>query len=203
MADSSANSRQGGADDLLVEQFRRGDRSAFDKLYESYKARIFNFVYRMVGDRASAEDLTQDVFIRAYMNISSYDPRGVFKAWLYTIASNAARNELKRRSRRLTVSIFSAGKDDDDDGIELIDHLPGPDMSPAKIAEDSELKAQIESSIQSLPPDYKEALILCVIEGFSYEEAAQALKTNVKTVSSRIARARKLFIKKINLLRKA
>ena len=189
-------------EDLLVDKFRGGDRTAFDVLYERYKNRIHNFIYRMIGNRQVAEELTQEVFINVYMNIGSYQPKGLLKAWVYTIASNAAKNELKRRSYRKDISLFRPLGSEDGD-IELNDILASGSFSPDSLVENEELKEEIENALKSLPAIYREVITLCVIEGLSYEESGRILKINVKTVSSRLARARKRFIRRIRAVRKA
>ena len=183
-------------DDLLVEAFRRGDGTAFDELYGRYKDRMLNYIYRMVGDKAAAEDLAQETFISIHMNIGSYRPQGQFKSWVYKIASNLAKNELRRRSYKMNVSISAAIHSGDKD-LTLEDTLASGDRSAEAAAENEELKKSVEDTIGSLPPKYREVLILCVMDGLSYDEAAKALHTNVKTVSSRLARARAIFIKRM------
>ncbi|NQU94677.1 MAG: sigma-70 family RNA polymerase sigma factor [Candidatus Omnitrophica bacterium] len=189
-------------DDALVRKFREGDRACFDELYNAYKERIFNFINRKIGDRAVAEELTQEVFINIYLNINRYEPRGLFKAWIYTIASNLAKNELKKRSSMRQVSLSGrAGKGDMDINLEGV--LTKDGFSADSFVKNKELKEAIENALKSLHPLYRDVIALCVIEGLSYEEAAKVLKTNMKTISSRLARARKQFIKKIKIPQKS
>lgn len=182
----------GSSDDLLVERFKNGDRAAFDELYNKYKARMLNYLHRFLGDREAAEDLAQETFIQVYVNIKGYRPVGMFKSWLYKIASNIAKNEHRKRAHRKEASLYAELADGG--GLTLADILSDEKLSPERIAQNEELKGQIEKILEAIPPVYREAMILCVIEGLSYEEAAETLKTNVKTVSSRLARARELFI---------
>jgi len=191
----------GSEEDLLIGKCKDGDNAAFEEIYIRYRDRILNYVYRMIGDREAAQEITQEVFISVYMNIGRYKPRGLFKAWVYTIASNLAKNELKRRSYAVNISL-SAPIKKGDSALALGDVLTSKNLSAETVIENGEIKTQIENILKSLSPLYREVIILCAIEGLRYEEAAHVLKTNVKTVSSRLARARKEFIRKIEALRK-
>lgn len=189
-------------DDQLAERSKSGDQTAFDRLYDKYKNRIFNYINRMIGDRSTAEELTQETFIKAYVSLSHYKARGYFKTWIYTIASNLAKNELKRRSYKTDVSLSKPIHDSGGD-IMLEDVLTDEKLSSESIVENLELKQEIERVIKSLSPKHREVIILCSIDGLSYEEAAYVLKTNINTISSRLARARKRFIEKMKSIRRA
>ena len=186
-------------EDVLVEQFIGGDSKAFEKLYNAYKKKIFNYIRRMLGNRETAEELTQETFINIYMNIRRYKPMGMFKSWAYKIASNLAKNELKKKGRNLNISL-SEPFGGSEEGATLEGMLTSQKLSPESMVEDKELKENIEKALQALPLKYREALLLCVIDGLSYEEAAEALNTNVKTISSRLARAREAFIRHFNAI---
>jgi len=188
--------KDGSYDDLLVERFKGGDKPAFDELYNKYKTRIIGYLYRFLGDRMLADEVAQEAFIHVYTNIWGYKPVGMFRAWLYKIASNLAKNELKKRARRHETSLDA--EIDGPGSPTLADMLSDEHLSPETIAANDELKAVIEEILKRLPDIYREVMVLCVIEGLSYEEAAEALSTNVKTVSSRLARARELFIGHLN-----
>jgi len=188
----------GKEEDKLVEQFKAGDRSAFDKLYDRYKNRIFNFVLRKIGDRTLAEELTQEVFIRIYMNIDHYQARGLFRSWAYTIASNLVKNKLIRKSYREVSLSMPIGKMEGK--CELADILASSQFSPEVLLEKKELKEGIKNTLNSLPPAYKEVIVLCVIEGLSYKESARILHTTVKNISSRLTRGRVMFIRAIEAI---
>lgn len=188
----------GSDDDLLIERFKDGDRAAFDEIYKRYKARILNYLYKLLGNKEAAEELAQETFIHLYIDVTAYQPRGVFRAWLYTVASNLAKNELKKRKRIKCESL--SGPQSGETGLPLEDTLSDEHLSPEKIAENKELKEQIGRILRSIPPVYREAIVLCVVEGLSYEEAAAILHTNAKTLSSRLARGRELFISRIRAL---
>lgn len=193
-----SDASSGNWEDPLVRRFTAGDETAFNELFNAYKSRIFNYINKMTGDRHLAEELTQETFINVYMNINNYRPIGLFKAWIYTIASNLTRNELRRRARKKDVSLNHPINDKAETTLE--DMLSSEKLSPEYIAGNKELKQAIEKVLQSLPDIYREVIILCVIEEMTYEEAAKALGTNVKTVSSRLARAREMFIKGVKSL---
>jgi len=185
-------------DDILAGKVKEGERNAFDSLYNKYKERIFNYIKRILGDRETAAELTQEVFISVYLNIKGYEMRGFFKAWIYKIASNLTKNALKKR--RDDVSL-SKPIDDCGTGATLADIIADESLSSENIIKNEELKTQMAVVLDSLEPMHKEILVLCIIEELSYEEAAKVLGINVKTVSSRLARARKKFMQKMNTLR--
>lgn len=186
-------------EDPLVARFIAGDHGAFTGLYNGYKARIFNYIHRMIGDRHLAEELAQETFINVYMNIHKYRPIGLFKAWIYKIASNLTKNELRRRSAKKDVSLDQPIGNGENPGT-MEDILTSEKLSPEHISANKELKTIIEKGLGSLPDIYREVMVLCIIEELSYEEAATVLGTNVKTVSSRLARAREIFIKNFRSL---
>ncbi len=186
-------------DDTLVELFKNGDEKAFNELFGLYRDSIFGYLCRMLRDRQSAEDLAQEVFISVYTNAANYRPEGHFKAWIYRIASNLAKNEFKKRSYRVMVSLFSPIQSGDND-LTLADTIAGPGETSGVIMERKEKEKLVKEVINELPLKYREVLVLCAIEELSYEEAARALNTNVKTVSSRLARARAVVMKKMKAL---
>jgi RNA polymerase sigma-70 factor (ECF subfamily) len=181
------------SDRYLVQKAREGDRPAFEELYHRYKKPIFSYVCRMIGDRAVAEELTQEAFIRVYMNLANYRPTGKVSSWIYMIAGNLAKNELRNRDYRKALSLEATVSEDEKLtlGNLLADDARGPD----EIAQNKELKQCIEKVIHKLPLHHKEVLVLCDVQGLSYEEAAEVLDCSVGTIASRLSRAREAFVK--------
>lgn len=168
----------------LLERARRGDLDAFNKLVEMHQRAVYNLSLRMVGTSAAAEDATQDAFISAYRSLARF--RGAsFRAWLMRIASNACTDELRRRARRPARSLDAPSPGSD----EPLD-VPDPAAGPESEAMRAELRDAVQQALLRLPADQRLAVILCDIQGFAYEEIAEAMHSSIGTVKSRIARGR-------------
>ena len=187
---SSSDLRQLG-DSELVSEYLAGEGRSFDILVERYQARLLNFVYRIVGDRERAEDLVQEVFIRVYRHLARFDKSKKFSTWIYTIASNLGKNELRNRSRNPLVLFTSMtqGWDDDERPLEFED----PASRPDDLFRKRHVRALVEESVARLPQHHKEVFVLREIEGRSYEEIAEITHCNLGTVKSRLNRARSSF----------
>jgi RNA polymerase sigma-70 factor, ECF subfamily len=178
------------ADEVLVSQFRDGRERAFNELMRRYNGRIINYIYRIVGDRDRAEDLLQDTFVRVYRNIDRFDTERKFSTWLYTIATNLAKNELRNKSRSplLYFQNFFFRKADQT-MFEAVDGKVGPD----DLVYHGELEKIVGIAIEKLPDRHKLVFTLREREGKSYEEIADILECNIGTVKSRLNRARAKF----------
>ncbi len=170
----------------LVEAGQRGDVEAFNQLVRLYEGRVYNLCYRMLGDADAAADVTQDSFISAYRNLNRFRG-GLFRSWLFRIATNACYDALRARKRRPTVSL-SAPSDLDDDAPAF--DLPDAGESPDELALRRELSAAIQRGIDQLPEDQRIVVILSDVQGLTYEEIAEVTNTNLGTVKSRLSRAR-------------
>ena len=175
----------------LVNAFLAGESRAFDALVERYQTRLLNFVYRIVGDRERAEDLVQEVFIRVYRHLARFDRSKKFSTWIYTIASNLGKNELRNRSRNPLVLFTSLtqGWEDEERPLEFEDTSSRPDDLFRK----RHVKEMVEESVARLPQHHREVFVLREIEGRSYEEIAEITHCNLGTVKSRLNRARSSF----------
>ncbi|NQT95912.1 MAG: sigma-70 family RNA polymerase sigma factor [Candidatus Omnitrophica bacterium] len=186
----------------LILRAKSGDREAFDELYQRYKRPILNYIYRFIGNRADAEELTQEVFVRAYVNIQRFEPRAKLSSWLYRIAGNLAKNHIRhaqydKRVASVKKSTYE-GSDDEFDVIEAIeDRAKKPDEKLAS----KETERIVQETIDQLPAHLKEALILCDIEGLSYEEAAKIMRCRPMTVGSRLWRAREKLAKMLHYIK--
>ncbi len=163
---------------------QRGDVNAFNQLVRAYQTLLYRTAYRVLGDQPAAEDATQDAFVSAFKHIRAFRG-GSFKAWLLRIVTNACYDQLRARQRKPTASLDALLIDPDNPAFDRA----APD-SPHEAAERAELGATIQRGLATLPPDQRATLILVDIEGFDYEETAQATGTNVGTVKSRLSRAR-------------
>ncbi len=170
----------------LIRAAQKGDVAAFNQLVRAYQAQVFRTACRVLGDQAAAEDAAQDAFISAFKHIRAYRG-GSYKAWLLRIVTNACYDQLRVKQRRPTTSLDAMLLDPDNPA-------PGADRaapeSPQDVAERKELGEAIQRGLATLPTDQRVTLILVDIEGLNYDEAAQAMETNVGTVKSRLSRAR-------------
>ena len=166
----------------LMLALRDGDGRAFDALFERWAARVLRFVERMVGERGVAEELVQETFVRVWRARERYAPEARFSTWLFTIAGNAARNELRRPFRH------AAHESVDDDGAPL--DLASEDPPSDELVDARRTGQDLESALAGLPERQREALWLRAVEGLSYAEVAEALATSEKSVKALIHRAR-------------
>ncbi|HEV8410879.1 MAG TPA: sigma-70 family RNA polymerase sigma factor [Gemmatimonadaceae bacterium] len=178
-------------DTELVNAYLEGETRTFDVLVERYQTRLLNFVYRIVGDRERAEDLVQEVFVRVYRHLGRFDRSKKFSTWIYTIASNLAKNELRNRSRNPLVLFTSMTKgwEDEERPLEFED----PSSRPDDLFRKRHVRELVESSVAQLPTHHREVFMLREIEGRSYEEIAEITHCNLGTVKSRLNRARNSF----------
>jgi len=179
-------------DENIVIRAKEGDREAFDELYNAYKRPILNYLYRFIGNRHCAEELTQETFIRAYTNLHRYEPRAKFSSWLYRIAGNLARNFLRhasydKRVRPVKVDPYSDASGD----VLSTENIACPAKKPDEHVYKKEIEAIIQQAIDYLPVHLKEAVILCDIKELSYDDAAKIMKCRPMTVGSRLWRGRK------------
>lgn len=181
------NSRTGAEDQSDVEvlaDVAGGDIDAYGKIVNRYKIRLYNFIFRFVGDRETAEDIVQETFLRAFRKRQEYRAIANFSTWLFTIAGNLAKSELRRRKRW---RLFSLHRDEEfDTGLDLPDESYRPDT----VTESSIADVQIQQAIVSLPANYRQVILLRDVEGLSYQEISEIVACPVGTIKSRVNRAR-------------
>jgi RNA polymerase sigma-70 factor (ECF subfamily) len=171
-------------EEWLIERARRGDLEAFNRLVDRYQVAVFNLCLRMLGRRESAEDATQETFLSAYRAIGRLQGSHV-GAWFLRIAANCSYDELRRRKRRPASSLDDL-LDDPDRPLPL----PANDRGPEEESLRSELRQSIERALLSLPADQRLAVVLCDVQGLSYEEIAEVMRSSLGTVKSRVSRGR-------------
>jgi RNA polymerase sigma-70 factor (ECF subfamily) len=179
-------------DSELVTSYLTGAERAFDVLVDRYQTRLLNFIYRTVGDRERAEDLVQEVFVRVYRHLGRFDRSKKFSTWIYTIASNLAKNELRNRSRNPLVFFQALTKGfagEEERPVEFEDSR----MRPDDLFHKRHLREVVEDSVARLPVHHREVFVLRELEGKSYEEIAEITHCNLGTVKSRLNRARTAF----------
>jgi RNA polymerase sigma-70 factor (ECF subfamily) len=174
----------------LVSRLQTGDESAFAEIVRHYKDRIVNFIYQVTGDYQKAVDLSQETFIRVYFKADKYKPIAPFSSWVYAIASNLAKTELKKRRRMSLVS--------------LDDVLPSAGIStPSRESSDSGLAKNLRQALDALNPRYRIPVVLKDMEGYSQEEIARMIGRPVGTVKARISRGRLMLKKQLEKATKA
>jgi RNA polymerase sigma-70 factor (ECF subfamily) len=181
----------GQEDGAVVRAFLGGDARAFTELVTRYQTRLLNFVYRTIGDRERAEDLVQEVFVRVYRHLHRFDQTKKFSTWIYTIASNLAKNELRNRSRNPLVLFQSIRKQWEADTRPL--QFEDPSARPDDLFRKRHLRELVEWAVAQLPEHHRVVFVLRELEGKSYEEIAEITGCNLGTVKSRLNRARANF----------
>ena len=166
-----------------LEQARNGDKTAFGKLIESYQRPVFNMAYRMLSNPQEAEEAAQEAFIRAYTRLESYNPAHKFSTWMLSITSNYCIDLLRKR-RAILLSI--------DEPLPphpalMSERSKGPEAQAVTTQEEE----AVQSLLQTLPEDYREAVVLFYWHDLSYEEIAQMMDTTVSAIKSRLFRARR------------
>jgi RNA polymerase sigma-70 factor, ECF subfamily len=174
-------------EDVFVRLASNGDLNAFNQLVLIYQHMIYNHACAILGDPASAEDVTQETFIKAFQKLSGFRG-GTFRSWLMKIATNSAYDMLRRSQRRPTQPLYP--EDDNDDEMESPAWLADPSASVEERAERNEEARYIYKVLDELPEVYRSVLTLIDLYEFDYIEAAQSLQVPIGTVKSRLARAR-------------
>ncbi len=154
----------------------------WDEIVERHSDRVYRLAYRLTGNRHDAEDLTQEVFVRVFRSLSTYTP-GTFEGWLHRITTNLFLDQARRKQRIR----FDALSDERAD--RLMSTSPAPDAAYA----DQTFDDDIELALATLPPDFRAAVVLCDVEGLTYEEIAEILDAKLGTVRSRIHRGRAML----------
>lgn len=180
--------------DTVADTCRKEERQAFDELVQRYHRQAYNIAYRMAGNHADAEDLTQEAFIRAFRFFGQYKRELPFDSWLYKIMSNVFVDMLRRKPKASIRSLDAPiATDDGETTLEIADDGPSP--------EDQLMSQQMDHTLQgalnALPEDFRLAVIYADIEGFSYEEIADAMRCSIGTVRSRLHRGRKMLREKL------
>ena len=178
-------------DSQVVQASLEGDSRAFGELVSRYDQRLLNFVYRTIGDRERAQDLVQETFVRVYRHLHRFDQSKKFSTWIYTIASNLAKNELRNRSRNPLVLFQTIKKNWD------ADHRPleweDTQYKPDDLFRKRHLRSKVEEAVSQLPEHHRVVFVLREMEGKTYEEIADITGCNLGTVKSRLNRARNNF----------
>ena len=176
---------------LLVRRCVAGDAAAWEEIVQRYHRRIYNLCYRFAGSADDAQDLTQEVFIRMYRTLNSYDVgRGAFMTWITTLTRNLLVDHFRKtKNDRLTDSL-DATASDHEDAMPLGDRIPDGGPPPDSGVQSRETKETVHQALQKLSPELREAVILRDLQDMDYREIATVLKVPEGTVKSRINRGR-------------
>jgi RNA polymerase sigma factor (sigma-70 family) len=151
---------------------------SWDEVVRTHSARVYRLAYRLTGNPHDAEDLTQEVFVRVFRSLANYTP-GTFEGWLHRITTNLFLDQVRRKARIR----FDALPDD-------AERLPSNDRGPAQVYDETHFDHDVQAALDALPPDFRAAVVLCDLEGLSYEEIAATLGVKIGTIRSRIHRGR-------------
>ncbi|MFK8911901.1 RNA polymerase sigma factor SigE [Streptomyces sp. YS-3] len=151
----------------------------WEEIVSTHSGRVYRLAYRLTGNQHDAEDLTQEVFVRVFRSLSTYTP-GTFEGWLHRITTNLFLDMVRRRQRIRFDAL----------GDEAAERLPSRDPSPQQVFNDAHFDADVQQALDTLAPEFRAAVVLCDIEGLSYEEIAATLGVKLGTVRSRIHRGR-------------
>jgi len=193
---SSTTASSGDSDAQLVERAVAGDQKAFELLVIKYERRVQRLIGRMVRDVDLVEDIAQETFIRAYRALAQFRGDAQFYTWLYRIAVNTAKKFLMDLKRNPTVSENFFKSADDDETSRVENELTSPETPEAVLAS-KEIAEMVNSAMDALPEELRQAITLREIEGLTYEEIADAMNCPIGTVRSRIFRAREAISLKI------
>jgi RNA polymerase sigma-70 factor (ECF subfamily) len=159
---------------------------SWEEIVSTHSARVYRLAYRLTGNQHDAEDLTQEVFVRVFRSLSTYTP-GTFEGWLHRITTNLFLDQARRKTRIR----FDALAEDAESRI------PGREPGPEQSFELNNLDLDVQAALEELPPDFRAAVVLCDLEGLSYDEVAEALGVKLGTVRSRIHRGRTMLREKL------
>jgi len=187
---AEAITAHGTDDPVFIEKLKAGDSAAFDTLIDLYSGDIYALLYRLTQNAEEARDLTQDTFLRVIRSVKGFRGQSELKTWLFRIAINESRNRFrwwKRRRRDATISLDATIGDSD---TAIHETLSDRSESPEEAALSHERGYALQAALLDLPEIYREAVVLCDVEGMSYEDIAAALGIGIGTVKSRISRGR-------------
>lgn len=169
-----------------IKQVLKGDQNAYAEIVELYKDKVFQLCYRMLGNRHEAEDMAQEAFIRAYVNIASFNINLKFSTWLYRIATNLCIDRIRKKKPDYYLDAEVAGTD----GLTMYSQIPANTTSPEDEVESIELQEVIQREITRLPEKYRSVIVLKYIEELSLNEISEILDMPLGTVKTRIHRGR-------------
>jgi RNA polymerase sigma-70 factor (ECF subfamily) len=176
-----------------IKQVIKGDQDAFGEIVEIYKNSVYQLCFRMVGNRHEAEDMAQEAFVRAYVNISSFNQDLKFSTWLFRIATNLCIDRLRKKKPDYFLDAEVSGTE----GLTMYSQIPSNTPLPESELESLELQETVQKEILKLPDKYRAAIVLKYIEGLSLNEISEILDLPLGTVKTRIHRGRESLRKQL------
>lgn len=177
------------SDTYLVERALDSDLAAFEKLVARYQTKIVSYAARMLSDHDEAEDVAQEVFIKAYRSLESFRGASSFSTWLYRIATNLCIDRARKRSRS-PQQAYSLDEPIDKEEEGASREVPDSSGEPSKNIEREELRQQVRGTVAEMPEKLRSVLVMCDIQGMSYDDAAKVIECPIGTVKSRLFHAR-------------
>jgi RNA polymerase sigma-70 factor (ECF subfamily) len=174
------------SDQELMSAFQGGDNKAFEILVKRYQDPIVNYAFRFLGNYEDATDIAQETFMRLYKNRMMYEPIAKFSTWLYTIAGNVAKSELRRRKTSRIVPLNQT----DEDGEEQTWDVPDTEYTPDKTVDVTLIEQYLQEALMKIPASYRDVIIMRDIQDMEYEDIAKITGLPLGTVKSRINRGR-------------
>ena len=175
----------------------RNDRKEFDALVNRCHRQAYNIAYRLTGNSADAEDLTQETFLRAFRFFDRYNRDMPFENWLYRIMSRVFIDELRKKPKFKTQSLDQPLNSADSGDSEVLLEIPDFESNPEQMLISEALEEHLQTALNTLPDEFRIAVILADIEGLSYEEIAETMNCSLGTVRSRLHRGRKLLRRQV------
>ncbi|OZU87497.1 RNA polymerase sigma factor SigW [Virgibacillus indicus] len=176
-----------------IKLVKKGDQSAYEDVVSFFQNKIYQHCFRMLGNAHEAEDIAQEAFIRAYVNIHSFDDKRKFSTWLYRIATNLTIDRIRKRKPDYYLDAEVKGTD----GLDMYSQLASKDRLPGEEVESIELQRYIHQEISGLPPKYRSIIMLRYLEEFSLQEISDILDIPLGTVKTRIHRGREALRKRL------
>lgn len=192
MSDLASALAIGGEEQSFLAELKSGSEAAFASLIAQYSRPVYSLIARSLRDPADAADVTQDVFIKVFRNIHGFQGDASLRTWIYRIALHEASNQRRwwSRHKRQELTLDETQENAEGETFSLGDILPTADASPFDNMARAQVRARVEAALHRIPEVYRTAVVLREIEGFTYEEIAEILQTNVGTVKSRLMRGR-------------
>ncbi|WP_163538779.1 RNA polymerase sigma factor SigW [Gracilibacillus sp. YIM 98692] len=176
-----------------IKLVKKGDQTAFEDIVSYYQNNVFAICFRMLGSKHEAEDLAQETFIRAYVNIHSYDENRKFSTWLYRIATNLSIDRIRKKKPDYYLDAEIKGTE----GLTLYSQIPNDQVLPDNEVESLEMQAYIQKEIMALPAKYRSIIALRFLNELSLKEISDVLEIPVGTVKTRIHRGREALRKRL------
>jgi len=179
-----------------IKQVLKGDQNAFADIVSLYQHKLYQVCYRMLGNKQESEDIAQEAFVRAYMNLHTFDQKRKFSTWLYRIATNLCIDRIRKKKPDYYLDAEVAGTE----GLDMYSQIAADEKLPEEQLEQMELQDRIQYEIGRLPDKYRSVIVLKYIEELSLQEISEILDMPLGTVKTRIHRGREALRKQLNNL---